>query len=99
MLARIRLARTVVFLAAMFLSAASATAQEKLNVSEHIRRNYTRSDHTIAMRDGVKLYTIVYAPKDQSQQYPMLLTRTPYGIAPYDKSQMRSHMGPSDDFV
>ena len=35
------------------------------------------------MRDGVKLYTHVYVPKDRSQSYPILLLRTPYGIGPY----------------
>ena len=38
---------------------------------------------TIPMRDGVRLFTRVYAPKDGSQAWPMLLTRTPYGLKPY----------------
>jgi len=35
------------------------------------------------MRDGTKLFTVVYAPKDTAKTYPMLLLRTPYGVGPY----------------
>lgn len=48
-----------------------------------IREHYTKFEYHIPMRDGVKLHTHVYVPKDRSQRYPILLLRTPYGIAPY----------------
>jgi putative CocE/NonD family hydrolase len=35
------------------------------------------------MRDGIRLYTIVYAPKDTTQKYPFLMQRTPYSVGPY----------------
>ena len=35
------------------------------------------------MRDGVKLFTAVYVPKDTSQAWPILLQRTPYSVGPY----------------
>jgi predicted acyl esterase len=35
------------------------------------------------MRDGVHLFTAVYVPKDSSQAYPFLITRTPYSVDPY----------------
>ncbi len=47
------------------------------------------------MRDGVKLFTIVYVPKDKSQAYPMLMNRTPYAVAPYGKDAFRAQLGPS----
>lgn len=34
------------------------------------------------MRDGVKLYTIIYQPKDNSTAYPILMERTPSAISP-----------------
>src|SRR4029078_8351115 len=34
----------------------------------------------IPMRDGVKLHTIIYAPKDHKDPLPFILLRTPYGI-------------------
>lgn len=40
----------------------------------------TRTEHMIPMRDGVRLYTQVYAPKDQTGPLPIIFTRTPYGI-------------------
>lgn len=36
---------------------------------EYVRNNYTKMDTTITMRDGIKLYTIIYVPKDQSEKY------------------------------
>jgi len=38
------------------------------------------------MRDGIKLYTIIYVPKDSSQRYPILIQRTPYSVWPYGSS-------------
>ena len=47
------------------------------------------------MRDGVKLFTIVYAPRESSKIYPILLERTPYGIGPYGANAYRETLGPS----
>src|SRR5215467_2987082 len=44
---------------------------------------YTKHEFRIPMRDGVKLFTIVYTPKDISTNYPILLQRTPYNLKPY----------------
>jgi putative CocE/NonD family hydrolase len=45
--------------------------------------NYTKYEHLIPMRDGVRLFTRVYVPKDDSQAWPIILTRTPYALKPY----------------
>lgn len=45
--------------------------------------NYTKVEQYIPMRDGVKLFTSIYIPKDQSSRHPFLMTRTPYSCAPY----------------
>jgi putative CocE/NonD family hydrolase len=52
----------------------------------------------IPMRDGVKLFTAIYTPKDQSQQYPIMLYRTPYSVAPYGLNEYRTTLGPSNLF-
>ena len=52
----------------------------------YVKENYTKIDTTITMRDGIKLYTIIYVPKDSSQQYPILIQRTPYSVWPYGSS-------------
>ncbi|WP_010585367.1 CocE/NonD family hydrolase [Schlesneria paludicola] len=62
---------------------------------EFVKANYTKSEFRIPMRDGKQLFTAVYAPKDQSKTYPILLTRTPYGIKPYGVDQYRGDLGPS----
>ena len=51
--------------------------------SAWIVNNYTKTELMIPMRDGIKLFTTIYAPKDQSESHPILLTRTPYSCAPY----------------
>ncbi len=43
------------------------------------------------MRDGKKLYTSVYSPKDNKTTYPILLWRTPYSVGPYDENDFRSY--------
>jgi len=48
-----------------------------------VREHYTKYEYKIPMRDGVKLFTAVFVPKDQSQAWPFLINRTPYSIAPY----------------
>ncbi|MDB5145838.1 MAG: CocE/NonD family hydrolase [Mucilaginibacter sp.] len=45
--------------------------------------NYTKKEVTITMRDGVKLFTSIYSPKDRSEKHPILMERTPYSCAPY----------------
>ncbi|HYJ89310.1 MAG TPA: CocE/NonD family hydrolase [Pyrinomonadaceae bacterium] len=41
---------------------------------------FTRTDAMIAMRDGIRLNTRIYAPTRTDEQFPLLLLRTPYGI-------------------
>ena len=45
-----------------------------------LRANYTKFEHRIPMRDGKRLFTAVYVPKDDSKPYPILLNRTPYNV-------------------
>ncbi len=60
------------------------------------KNDYTKSEHMIPMRDGVKLYTQVYAPKNQSQKYPIMLFRTPYSIGDYGPEFNRRTLGPNN---
>jgi putative CocE/NonD family hydrolase len=66
---------------------------------EYIRAHYTKYDFRIPMRDGVKLFTSVYAPKDASQSYPILMKRTPYSVEPYGTDHYPILLGPSDLFT
>src|SRR6185295_20203682 len=77
----------------------SSSAQDGISTSALIQKNYTRQDYQIPMRDGVKLYTTVYSPKDQSQKYPIIMSRTPYSVPPYEKDKTRASLGPNRHFV
>ncbi len=63
-----------------------------------VRAHYTKVEYHVKMRDGVNLFTIVYAPKDTSKSYPFLLTRTCYSIAPYGPDAYIKMLGPSREF-
>ena len=63
---------------------------------EYTKAHYTKFDYRIPMRDGVKLFTSVYVPKDASRPYPILLERTPYSIAPYGVDNYKPVVGPSE---
>ena len=62
---------------------------------DFVKENYTKIDTTITMRDGIKLYTIIYVPKDQSEKYPFLMERTPYSVAPYGRNNYARRLGPN----
>ena len=51
-----------------------------------IKQIYTKREVMIPMRDGVKLYTAIYEPKDNSERHPILMMRTPYSCEPYGLS-------------
>jgi putative CocE/NonD family hydrolase len=62
-----------------------------------IKANYTKQIYRIAMRDGVKLHTIVYTPKDATPEhtYPMIMQRTCYSIKPYGENDYPASLGPN----
>ncbi|MBZ5728088.1 MAG: CocE/NonD family hydrolase [Acidobacteriia bacterium] len=66
---------------------------------EFIKAHYTKYEYQIAMRDGKKLFTSVYLPKDTAQKYPILLDRTPYNVAPYGVDNYKADLGPSEKFA
>jgi hypothetical protein len=66
---------------------------------EYIESHYTKTECQIPMRDGVRLFTAIYAPKDASSTYPILLVRTQSGIRPYGADQYPRELGPSPIFA
>ncbi|KAA9327627.1 CocE/NonD family hydrolase [Hymenobacter busanensis] len=78
------------------VQAQGPTAADARFVQEH----YTKLDRQIPMRDGVKLYTTIYVPKDASKTnpYPFLLHRTPYSAGPYgEKNYTKGGPGRSQE--
>jgi len=70
---------------------AKAYTQETYDV----KANYNKQEVTIEMRDGIKLHTTIYSPKDTSKTYPIVMQRTPYSCRPYGEDQFRSKIGPN----
>lgn len=65
----------------------------------YVRKNYSKSEYQVPMRDGVRLFTVVYAPKDASRNYPMLMMRTPYSIGPNGEDGYKDQVGPGWHFT
>jgi len=84
---------------AMSLFGQPSPADEARQQAEFTRSHYTKFDFRIPTRDGVKLFTSVYVPKDASKQYPILMLRTPYSVAPYGIDNYRTVLGPSELFT
>lgn len=62
---------------------------------DYIKSHYTKYEHQIEMRDGKRLFTSVYVPKDDSKRFPILLKRTPYSVRPYGVDHYPDQLGPS----
>ncbi len=76
-------------------------AQPNPNNSDiaYVKANYQKFEYQIPMRDGKKLFTAVYVPRDQTKKYPFMMVRTPYNVGPYGADQYRSKLGPSELFM
>ena len=70
-----------------------------------VRENYTKFEYQIPMRDGIRLFTVVYVPKDTTHRYPFLMVRTPYGTGVHENDESHygvdfypKSLGPSKEF-
>jgi putative CocE/NonD family hydrolase len=75
--------------------------EKQAEIAEFIKANYTKYEYRIPMRDGVHLFTAVYAPKDASDTnpYPIMLERTPYSVRPYGVDNYPRVLGPSEQLM
>ena len=76
----------------------SATTSSAPSVSQKfdVREQYTKYEYQVSMRDGVRLFTAVYLPKNVDEKYPILLRRSPYSCKPYGVDQYPDKLGPSE---
>jgi putative CocE/NonD family hydrolase len=63
--------------------------------TDFVRQNFDKQEVYIPMRDGKRLYTVIYTPKDHSHPYPFLMERTPYSAGPYGDTLYRGSLGPN----
>ena len=72
-----------------------AIAIEQVEASYHPKDYYSKKEVMITMRDGIKLHTTIYSPKDTSKIYPILMMRTPYSCKPYGETEFKNKIGPN----
>src|SRR5262245_40464320 len=71
----------------------------ELELRDHIKASYTKYEYMIPMRDGARLFTAVYVPKDDSQTYPFMLIRTPYSCQPYGVDKYPTDLRPGEKYA
>src|SRR5262245_9117120 len=64
-----------------------------------LKSAYQKYEYQIPMRDGVKLFTSVYVPRDTTVAWPILLTRTPYSARPYGAENYPPRLGPGPNWA
>ena len=64
-----------------------------------VKDHYTKREVMVSMRDGVRLFTSIYEPKDGKGPYPIILQRTPYGSGPYGAEKFPLSLGPCKGFA
>src|SRR5205085_343898 len=83
------------FIPAILCLLLSNVAFAQMPDSVFVRQNYDKQEVYITMRDGVRLFTSIYSPKDKSKVYPILMQRTCYNVGPYGADKFERTLGPS----
>jgi uncharacterized protein len=82
------------FLVALGFSVVTRAADSTNEINAAwLAEHYTKYEYRIPMRDGVRLFTRAYVPKDDSQAWPIMLTRTPYALKPYGEANYTEPVG------
>jgi putative CocE/NonD family hydrolase len=84
-----------ILLGAALTPAVDSWAQTTEKVGEYLAANCTREEYSIPMRDGARLFTVVFVPLDTSKTYPILLERTPFGAWESGGDYNRGTLGPN----
>lgn len=79
----------------VLLSPLLVQCQRNTGEPDFVKNNYEKQEVYIPMRDGIRLYTVIYTPKDKTHPHPFLMERTPYGSGPYGDSIYRRSLGPN----
>lgn len=79
-----------------FLAAAGLARSQGV---AYIKEHYAKYDYDLPMRDGTRLFTSVYLPKNEPAPEPIMLIRTPYSVRPYGEDQYPETLGPSEKFA
>ena len=87
--------------AAVFIALICCCTLTFAQQDNYAQEHYTKKELYITMRDGVKLFTSIYTPKDASKvkKYPVIMQRTCYSIAPYGPDKIPARLGPSETMM
>src|SRR5581483_752996 len=94
--------KLVLFFAPLFLYGSLAMGQNNpAPGNTFVKDHYTKTELYITMRDGIKLFTAIYTPKDASatNKYPIMMQRTCYSVAPYGEGKYPYRLGPSETMM
>ena len=92
--------RMKTFLLLVLLTPLWCCSQDRSRVDpDYVKNNFDKQETYIPMRDGKRLFTAIYTPKDHSQKWPVLMERTPYSSAPYGDTLYRRSLGPNSDLM
>ncbi len=83
--------KRLIFAVAIFYSGILGAQVNK----NFVKENFIKIDTNIVMRDGIKLKTLIYIPKDETEKYPFLIERTPYSAGPYGDTAFADRIGPN----
>ncbi len=81
-----------------FVNCTSSTEKKEIPKKKkdtYVQDHYTKKEVTITMRDGKKLFTSIYSPKDTSKKYPIIMQRTPYSCRPYGENKFKTKITPN----
>ncbi len=85
----------VLLILLLSISVISCTKTSTKTTINYVQENYHKTETSITMRDGVKLFTTIYSPKDKSKTYPIIMQRTPYSVRPYGADKFKSSIAPN----
>jgi putative CocE/NonD family hydrolase len=60
----------------------AGTSVSTAQSADNLKKRYDKQEVYITMRDGIRLFTSIYTPRNKSNTHPVLLNRTPYNIEP-----------------
>lgn len=89
----------ILFAVVLFVSQSLLLNAASVSDSLYMLNNYEKKEIYISMRDGVKLFTSIYIPKNTRGKNPILLTRTPYSSEPYGTSYRKFWKGHFDEYI
>jgi uncharacterized protein len=91
---------TLIALSLLIVVTNSCNNESQTAQTNHFtEKDYTKKEVQIEMRDGITLHTSIYTPTDISQDYPVIIKRTPYSCAPYGEDTIPAKLMHNPDLV